>query len=150
VSVTSLRWFANVVPRTLRALLPALATPDDDFARQRLPHPELELYLAMDRRDRHHAVAVARSLLARDPHADDLLMRAALLHDVGKAIAPYRAWERILVHLYTPAEERAAPAALADAWRRHRQHPALGAQRIREAGGDPLVADLGARDHRPK
>jgi putative nucleotidyltransferase with HDIG domain len=149
--VERLRWFVHVVPRTLRAFVPALASPDDDFARAHLRGGELELYLAMDRRDRHHGVAVARAVLARDPRADDVVVRAALLHDAGKAVAPYRAWERIVVHLYTPRDERLDERVppLAGAWRRHREHAATGARRIREAGGDPHVADLVERHHEP-
>ena len=103
----------NVVPRTVRAFVPALARPDDTFARQVLTPPEFGLYLAMDPRDRHHGVRVARGVLALAPDADAVLVRAAILHDVGKSVAPYRAWERIAVHLAAPA--RGAPRALRDA-----------------------------------
>lgn len=142
-------WFLNVVPRTLRAFLPALARPDDAFARQVLPEPELGLYLGMDPRDRHHGVAVARAVAARCGEPDPRLLRAALLHDVGKSRAPYRAWERIAVHLYTPREGRSRrlQAPLHDAWERHRRHAAEGAAMILAAGGDPEVAALVARHH---
>jgi hypothetical protein len=148
--VKPLAWYLNVVPRTVRAFAPALARPDDDFARGVLEGPELRLYLAMDPRDRVHAVAVARAYAARR-HGDRLGLRAALLHDVGKSTAPYRAWERILVHLYTPARllDGDGGRGLAGAWRRHRLHPERGAAMIVAAGGDPDVADLVARHHRP-
>jgi putative nucleotidyltransferase with HDIG domain len=154
--VKPLGWFLNVVPRTLRAFLPALARPDDAFAREVLRDAaEYRLYLAMDPRDRHHAVAVARAVLARDAHADDVVVRAAILHDVGKSVAPYRAWERIAVHLYTPGEAALEPEgaarwacpALRSAWHRHRHHAERGAALIVAAGGDPRVADLVARHH---
>ncbi|CAN5825766.1 HD domain-containing protein [soil metagenome] len=154
--VKRVRWLLNVVPRTARAFLPGLARPDDAFAREVLSAAEYELYLAMDRRDRHHGVAVARAVLALAPDAERLVVRAALLHDVGKSIAPYRAWERIAVHLYTPprgVERRAGRWTeigdrLDDAWRRHRDHAERGAALIRDAGGDHGVADIVARHHR--
>jgi putative nucleotidyltransferase with HDIG domain len=149
--VKPLRWFVNVVPRTVRAFVPALARPDDPFARSALPPRELALYLAMDARDRHHGVRVARSVLELDPDADDVLVRAALLHDVGKSVAPYRAWERIAVHLYAlagPRVRRGPPRGLRDAWLRHVHHAETGAALLRRAGA-PEVADLVARHHDP-
>jgi putative nucleotidyltransferase with HDIG domain len=160
--VKPLRWFVNVVPRTVRAFVPALARPDDAFARAALPPRELALYLAMDARDRHHGVRVARSLLERDPEADDVLVRAALLHDVGKSVAPYRAWERIAVHLYALAGARglggvparggralrAPPRGLRDAWTRHARHAETGAALLRRAGAHEVAA-LVARHHDP-
>ncbi len=141
------RWFLNVVPRTLRAFVPALARPDDPFAREVLRPEEFALYLRMDPRDRHHGVAVARAVLARDPGAESVVLRAAILHDVGKSVAPYRAWERIAVHVLVPASRRPRRGALGDALRRHLEHAERGAELIRAAGGDARVADLVARHH---
>ena len=145
-----MRWYLNVVPRTLRAFVPALARPDDPFAREVLLPEEFALYLRMDPRDRHHGVAVARAVLARDPGAESVVLRAAILHDVGKSVAPYRAWERIAVHVLLPAASgRGRSGALGDALRRHREHAERGAELIRAAGGDARVAALVARHHDP-
>lgn len=138
-------WFVNAARRTARAFLPALARPDDAFAAHWLSPEEQALYLRMDPRDRDHACRVARAVLAYAPDADAIVVRAALLHDVGKAEAPYRAWERIAVHLYTPARDVPArwyQRPLADAWRRHRTHAERGAAMVLRAGGDPRVAAL--------
>lgn len=138
-------WYVNAAWRTAQALVPALARPDDAFAATWLPPAELALYQRMDRRDRDHACRVARAVLALAPDADGVLVRAALLHDVGKADAPYRAWERIAVHVHTPPEEateRWYGRPLAAAWRRHRSHAERGAAMVLEAGGDPRVAEL--------
>ncbi len=45
---------------------------------------------------------VAQELLRRYPEAPQAAVRAALLHDVGKAVRPYRAIERILTALLEP------------------------------------------------
>lgn len=143
-------WFLNAALRTARAFVPGLARPDDAFAASWLPRVEFDLYQRMDVRDRDHACRVARALLAQAPDADSTLVRAALLHDVGKADAPYRAWERIVVHVYTPASDRSwrAPTrAVANAWRRHRDHAARGAAMILAAGGDARVATLVRHHH---
>lgn len=137
-------WYLNAARRTLRALVPSLSPPDDGFARARLPAAELRLYLRMDPRDRHHACHVARTLLARHPEASDVLVRAALLHDVGKSGRPYRVLERILVHLLPgralPAEPRLRGIAGALQVKRH--HHRYGADMIRAAGGSEDVARL--------
>jgi putative nucleotidyltransferase with HDIG domain len=152
--VKPVRWYGNVVIRTVRAFVPSLARPDDAFAEGYLRGPERTLYRRMDPRDRHHAVVVATRLLASYPQAEELLVRAALLHDVGKSDTPYRAWERIAVHVYTPPGELRAirlplRSSLEDAWRRHREHARRGAEMIVAAGGDARVADLVARHHTP-
>lgn len=143
-------WFLNAALRTARAFVPGLARPDDAFAASWLPSVEYDLYRRMDPRDRDHACRVARAVLAIAPRADAIIVRAALLHDVGKADAPYRAWERIVVHVYTPASgtsRRAPHRAVADAWRRHRDHASRGAAMILAAGGDARVADLVLHHH---
>jgi putative nucleotidyltransferase with HDIG domain len=141
----------RLVARTARGLRPGLARPDDAFAAHHLAGAELAAYRRMDPRDRDHACRVARGLLAAVPDADPLWVRAALLHDVGKSGVPYRVWERVVVHLWTPGEAllRRAPRVWAAAWRRHRDHAAVGAAALRAAGVDPRVADLVERHHRP-
>jgi len=144
-------WAWNATWRTVRGVHPALAAPDDAWADRRLPGPERALYRRMDPRERDHAVRVARAVLLRRPNASDELVRAALLHDVGKSRRGYRVSERILVHLVgggaVPPEPRLG--GLAGARQVARHHAAYGAAMIREAGGAPRVADLVARHERP-
>ena len=141
----------RLVARTARGIAPGLARPDDAFASLHLAGVELAAYRAMDPRDRDHACRVVRRLLAATPVTDPVWVRAAFLHDVGKSGVPYRLGERIVVHLWTPDEAllRRAPQGWAAAWRRHRDHAALGAAALRGAGVDPRVADLVERHHRP-
>ncbi len=147
-------WYVNAAFRTLRAFVPALARPDDAFAATWLPACEFDLYRGMDRRDRDHACRVARRVLAVEPQVSAMVVRAALLHDVGKSAAPYRAWERIAVHLYRPwrphgGAEVPAAGTLAAVWQWHQAHAARGASMILAAGGDPEVAALVRQHHDP-
>lgn len=144
-------WLVNASRRTFLAVVPVLVRPDDAFARAVLPDPEFGLYRQMDARDRQHACEVAKRLLADVPAASPELVRAALLHDVGKAGAPYRPFERILVHLYTPADLPLEPRlnGVRGAWQRKLHHAHYGAEKIRAAGGDARVAELVARHHQP-
>ncbi|ADI14583.1 HD domain-containing protein [Truepera radiovictrix] len=137
--------------RTAQAFVPRLARADDAFAARVLPRAEYALYRRMDVRDRAHACGVARALLTLEPAAPSTLLRAALLHDVGKSGRRYRPLERILVALYTPRALPHAPRlrGLRGAWQRRRHHPRYGAELILAAGGDPRVAELVARHHHP-
>lgn len=142
-------WYFNAARRTLRAVVPVLAPPDDAFARRALPDAEYRIYLRMDSRDRHHACEVAKALLARHPDVPGELVRAALLHDVGKSERRYRVLERVLVHLLPERQVPAEPrrAGLAGALQVKRHHHTYGAQMIRSAGGSEAVARLVEAHH---
>ncbi len=149
--VNAVRHLAGLVRRTLVGIAPGFARPDDAFALGWLEGRENEAYRAMDPRDREHACRVAGRLLALHPDAEPHVVRAALLHDVGKAARPYRVWERVLVHVWTPGAATAErlPRAWRGAWRAHREHAAVGATRLRRLGVDDRVVDLVARHHHP-
>jgi putative nucleotidyltransferase with HDIG domain len=141
-------WYLNVATRTVRALLPERFPPDDTFAAGRLPANELALFLGMEAPDRDHAVRVTRALLRERPDASSVLVRAALLHDVGKSGAPFVVWQRILAHLVRgdpPAEPRLT--GLAGVRQRRRHHPRYGAEMVSAAGGSEAVAGLIERHH---
>ena len=149
--VNAARHLAGLVRRTLVGFAPGFARPDDAFALRWLEDREGEAYRAMDPRDREHACRVARRLLALHPDAEPHVVRAALLHDVGKAARPYRVWERVLVHVWTPGAATAErlPRAWRDAWRAHREHASHGATWLRGLDVDARVVDLVARHHQP-
>jgi len=161
-------WFVNAALRTCKGFFPALARPDDRFAAAWLPPCEYALYERMDVRERDHACQVARMVLASEPSAAAVVVRAALLHDVGKSGVPYDTWLRIGMHLY-PAQRRPGaddrhqpPAAatsplrtvgwlqrLAAARRWNDDHAERGAAMIVAAGGDRDVAALVRHHHDP-
>jgi HD domain len=146
-----LKKLKNVAGRTTYAFLPGLVHPDDSFARQYLSGAEYILYAKMDPRDRYHAVLVTKSLLDKYPESSSELIRAALLHDVGKSSSKYRPVHRILVHLYTPKGIPQTPRlhGLRGAWQRHLYHDRYGADLILNSGGDASVADIVAKHHDP-
>ncbi len=124
--------------RGFRAIL-GIARPDDAWARARLRPSEFALYRRLDPRDREHAVLVAKELVRRYPDAPPEAVRAALLHDIGKAVRPYRAVERILTALLEPWLPRLPEAPLFPGWRGAVQvrlhHERYGAKRVK----DPTV-----------
>jgi putative nucleotidyltransferase with HDIG domain len=149
--VSVIKKLKNVATRTTHAFLPNLLRPDDGFARQYLMGAEYILYAKMDPRDRHHACQVTKVLLERYPEASSELIRAALLHDIGKSSSKYRPVHRILVHLYTPKNIPPLPRlrGLRGAWQRHLHHDRYGAELILKSGGDASVAEIVARHHVP-
>lgn len=133
--------------RLFRSLFPRWEKPDDAFALAFLQGEERALYLSMDPRDRAHGVRVAQRLLKRYPDAPPFAVRAALLHDAGKAVRPYRPLERILTGLYTPPVPpyplRGGPMG---AFQVRCHHPLYAAERIQ----DPEVRTLVLEHHRPQ
>lgn len=144
--------------RLARSLHAAQARPDDAWALAQLTSGEAQVYRRMDPRDREHAVRVARALQAHGPAPEwptPELLAAALLHDCGKSVRPYRVWERVGAGLVPGVLLRAALVArlplrgLPGAVRVRADHPALGAALLRAAGARPRVAALVAAHHRP-
>ena len=118
--------------------------------RQWLNRAELALFEEQSRADRRHAERVAALLLARG-HSDPLLLRAALLHDLGKAGRGVTLSSRVLWVLAGRASPRlrATLARRGGAWAALADHAAVGASRLRAAGVDPRVVALVAEHPLP-
>jgi hypothetical protein len=148
-----LRSVLGKISRLCRALSPAQARPDDAWASQQLPAPELEIYNRIDPRDREHAVRVAQKLLELHPEASSEVIRAALLHDCGKLVRPYNIFERVMVGLIAPEGPRSSQTSSSPqaqtAMDVRNNHPQIGANLILEAGGDSRVAELVRIHHAP-
>lgn len=132
--------------RLFKAVSPRLAKPDDAWALAELRVEEVSLYKAMDPRDRDHAVKVAKRLLERYPDAPGCVVRAALLHDTGKALRPYNPLERVLTGLWCPnVAIEPLRKGFYGAWQIRKHHPVYGARRIL----DLEVAALVREHHAP-
>ncbi|MBN1246749.1 MAG: hypothetical protein JXC32_03785 [Anaerolineae bacterium] len=123
------------------------------------PAALLHLFRTMPRAERHHGVDVCRTL-ERQGHTDPDLQVAALLHDVGKAAAPPRLWERVTVvigeHLAPRRAEawgemhdndQAIPRGLRRAFVVRRYHARWGARMAAEAGASPRAVALMRHHH---
>ena len=131
--------------------MPSLARPDDAWALTRLEAAEAALYLRLPAPERVHAIDVARCVLRERPDAPPAVVRAALLHDIGKLGSPHHVVWRVLTHLLPESEVPAEPRlrGLAGARQARRHHAAYGAEAIRRAGGGKDVAELVRRHHDP-
>ena len=129
--------------------------PEDwglDLAKRYLSSEGLALFQSMPRYDQRHALGVARTLYAQGQRDTDLLA-AALLHDVGKTVAPpdsqslgrgpkpVRLWHRVAVVLmraFSPGLLLALAGDGSQGWRRpfyvQEHHADLGAELAQQIG----------------
>ncbi|UCF26747.1 MAG: HD domain-containing protein [Chloroflexota bacterium] len=130
---------------------------DMELASTILSSSEFELFQQMHKSEQAHSLRVLRGLINQGEENPDL-HTAALLHDVGKILAPLRVWERVMVVLVkafcpgclqkwgtTYGED--SPEELG--WRRafivSEQHPAWGADLASQSGVSELAVSLIAR-----
>ncbi|HUE75521.1 MAG TPA: HD domain-containing protein [Chloroflexota bacterium] len=115
-----------------------------------LSPPERELFWRLAPSDQRHSLAVMRYLRRRGVD-DRVLLRAALVHDVGKASAPIHIWQRV-VHVLARAWAPGIAAWLArsdDGWRHGfyalKHHERLGAEMLGQIGTEREVVHLVGR-----
>ena len=127
---------------------PALTQQDWDRIRLYLSPVEVVLFTKMPVPDQNHSYRVFRSLLDSG-EVDEDLVKAALLHDIGKGKHPLRRWERVfavLVCRIMPATALAWGNGEPEGFKRPlviiHQHPDWGAELARQAGGSELLVWL--------
>ena len=137
------------IHRGLEGLFGPFQTIDDRPARDLLSPAALDLFHRMSQEDQAHSLRVYAWLVAQGHDHPDLL-KAALLHDCGKAAASLTVWQRtlkVLTKRLAPGlwQRLAAPAPPQN-WRYPfyvlQHHPHIGAAWAREAGCSPLVCWL--------
>lgn len=140
------------VQQFVAALLPT-ARSHSVLPWQWLAAAELELFHAQSRAVREHALTVADRLWASG-HREPVLLRAALLHDVGKNTAGIGLWHRVaLVLLQALSPELPLRIAVDDpqSWRYpfyvQLHHASRGAELLAAAGSDPHLVALVRAHH---
>lgn len=145
----------HLVRRFWFSLWPVGPTVDDDgWARSLLSAREEQLWDRMSRQDRRHAVAVARRAQADlGDDTTEVVLVAALLHDVGKTVAGLGTYGRVIATLSAAV----AGEDTARLWARGRgltrrvglyiEYPTLGVDLLELAGSDPLVVAWSREHH---
>ncbi len=140
------------------ALGAALAPEGVERARALLTATQFELFARLLPSEQAHSLQVLAKLETAGQTQPELL-KAALLHDIGKSRFHLKVWERVEIVLFkaaTPGIFRrlgATPIESASRWVRPfviaEQHPAWGAELAEEAGASDLMAAL-IRRHQDK
>lgn len=109
---------------------------------------ELTLFRQLAVPDQNHSFRVLQTLQGADS-ADQDLLKAALLHDIGKSLHPLRRWERIfavLLGAFLPGVAvkwgNMEPRGLRRALVVIHQHPVWGAELLEEVGSSRRVIEL--------
>lgn len=139
-----------------RALRAPLWPVDRAFAQARLSAPLLALFESMSRVEQQHGIAVCQALEQRGITDTDAQV-AALLHDVGKSVAPPYLWDRVLVVLgeWLLPQHAArwsattTPRGLTRGFVIRRHHAEWGATLAEQAGATPRAVALIRWHHHP-
>jgi len=117
-------------------------------ARLVLTAEQMQLFMRLQPSEQIHALRVLYTV-QRQGESDPDLVTAALLHDIGKARAPLRLWERVLIVLgkgFFPERAKEWGRGQFQGWIRPfviaEQHPTWGAEMAFEAGASPLTVSL--------
>ena len=140
--------------RQFVSALGASVQPEDVIGLPRyLTAAEIELFLRQDAVLQQHSLKVLR-ILENSGCRDAVLLEAALLHDVGKSVGRIGLWHRVvkvLLDAISTALSERLGSDDAGSWRYQfyvqANHPFLGAEMIRVAGGDSSVVGLIADHH---
>lgn len=128
-----------------RAMTARITAADREWVQESLPPEVQELFYAMHPADQYHALNVAKTamdLWTAEPAGDrDLLLRAALLHDVGRVKGDLDVMGKVLavvVEYFFPGKARQLGQA-DDGWLGHMMHvyyhhPEMGALKLEALG----------------
>jgi putative nucleotidyltransferase with HDIG domain len=117
-------------------------------ARALLTPREFDLFDQLQPSEQAHALNIL-SQLEQTGQQDSILLRAALLHDIGKARHRLTLWGRVLIVLggrFLPGSAAQWGTGEPRGWKRPfviaAQHPAWGAQMAAQAGSLPEIIEL--------
>jgi len=136
------------IRQTLQALTAWFRPVEDELAAQYLDVAEFALFMMMPRSERQHHLRVLKVLLRRG-HRQLPLLKAALLHDVGKTQVRFSIPERILAVVVKKLCPRCferwsqgEPRGWRKAFVTSAQHPVWGAELVADIGCDAEVVWL--------
>ena len=134
---------------------PSLTDQDLAPAHSVLTSEQMQLFTCLQPSEQIHALRVLQTV-QQQGESDPDLRTAALLHDIGKARAPLRLWERVVIVLgrsLFPERAKTWGRGQCRGWVRPfviaEQHPTWGSEMAVEAGATPLAVSLIRRHQFP-
>lgn len=159
VTVHSIRHLARRFFGSLRPRMPS----EDELAwvRSSLSEGEFGIWSSMSTADQRHSIDVARAVEAALPTVRDQsiwapAVAAALVHDSGKVVSGFGTGWRVVATVARPLIGRNRRGRwLETGGRRERfvlywRHPAIGGERLAEAGSHPTVHRWATEHHWPE
>ena len=152
----------NRVKQVVAALTAKISERDRNFVNNRLNVPEQKLFWRMNLPDQRHALNVAYTVLdmaeSRPDVNTEILVKSALLHDVGKVKGDVSTADKIitvLAHKFAPqwAEQWGrlgkgnSIANLRHAFYIYFNHAGRGADMLKEIGVDRRIVELVQKHH---
>ncbi len=147
-----------------RALTAHISEADRQYIDRSIPEAAIPLFYQMHPADQYHALGVARTALQLVGSSDfpldqSMLLRCALLHDVGRKKGDLDIWGKVFAVLathYAPGlAKRIACATVSSFWDRpghaiyvYFHHPEIGAAMLRDIGLYEEAAII-SRHHQP-
>ena len=131
---------------------PKLHEIDDSWAHSKLSPSEIELWVNMGSVDRRHCISVAKNVEKILPN-DQVVIRAALLHDIGKSKASssalFRVFATVISFFITKklAQDWMNSRALGREVGQYLCYPSVGAELLKLAGSDPFVCAWAHEHH---
>ena len=119
----------------LVSLFPRYAWEADSWVGSILLPREKELFDQLSDFEKAHAVRVARHLETRNIS----LLKAALLHDIGKIAAHFSVIDKVLYVVLSPILPRVIHWSMFARFRRYHDHEEIGKQLLLEAGTEADV-----------
>jgi putative nucleotidyltransferase with HDIG domain len=152
--------FSQVIYRVQQFWLAwrAQSLTDEELAPARsvLTAEQMQLFHCLQPGEQIHALRVLHTVLQQGGMDSDL-QTAALLHDIGKARAPLKLWERVVIVLgksFFPERAKSwgegQPQGIFRPFVIAEQHPAWGGEMASEVGASPVAVSLIRRHQTPE
>lgn len=158
----------NRIKQFFHAITAKVSFADALYVREMLGMDETILFFAMSIEDQRHAIDVAHTVEhlydkmseeKKEKIDGHILVKAALLHDVGRVKGDMKIHQKVLCvlldkwdpqHARLLAKSNGDKGSLAHAFLAYYRHPKIGAEKLEEIGADSRIVYLVRHHHSKK